>query len=331
MPLMTTTGQFSQVVDAAVRALFDKHLEEQSSQLYYSSLGFQDWEPDVPSAQLTTISGPGRGGLTSEGQIYISNTKTKGYAVTATLRKYTSELSWTEEDLHWLNKANTSSKQTIDLKDISSGAVQALYQNINEDSCKALYLGFGTTFLTTGNSEALFGSHTIIADGSSQKNTFPTGSTHKALSGDALVEAINIMFRFKNMNAIQLRRPLKLKLVVSPELEAEAIRIVNSEYGPANNNLGLQTAGPTVVSKRGMSIEVTAAPDILYAYRNYWFLIDTERAKNRFLMAWGWKPRMNDVTDFQKGVYKNEASTYFGPVCNGWQFAFGSKGDGTAS
>lgn len=147
--LMTTTGTGQDIVNAGIRALFNLAKEEQSSELYYQSLGFVDYEPDVPEEQLNSISGPGKGVLTIEGEKYGSNDKTRGYPVTARLRKYTSELSWTDEDIHWLNKSK-SSKRAIDLVNMGSEAVQALNQNINEDVCKAYYLGFGSTFLTVG-------------------------------------------------------------------------------------------------------------------------------------------------------------------------------------
>ena len=117
---MTTTGTGQDIVNPVVRALYNRALEEQSSQLYYQDLGLTDYEPDVPSEQLQGIKGPGKGALTVEGQTFFSNTKQREYPTTLVLRKYTSELSWSDEDVHWLEKASSSSKRVIDFKNMPS-------------------------------------------------------------------------------------------------------------------------------------------------------------------------------------------------------------------
>ena len=101
---MLTRGTFSQVIDAAVRGLFDQGKFDLSTTVYGPRLGFTQYEPDVPNEQLSTISGPGYGVLTVEGQQYSSNELYKGYPVTLKMQKFTSELRWTEEDIHWIQK-----------------------------------------------------------------------------------------------------------------------------------------------------------------------------------------------------------------------------------
>lgn len=329
--LMKTTGVGQDIIDASVRAMFDSALEEQSSELYYQRFGLVDFEPDVPEDKINDMSGPGKGILTVEGQQYGSNEKIRGYPVTLELKKYTSELSWTEEEVHWINKANASSKRAMTFKSMPGKSVQALNQNINETTCKVFYLGFGTTLLNCGNSEALYGSHNIRKTGSSQKNTFATADGHLALSNNALIKAINIMNRFKAHNDTQLLRVRNLKLVVAYENLSEAIQIIKSLYGPENAQLGLQKASELMLKQRGIVIEVVVAPDIPYAYRNYWFLNDMNRAKERAYIAWGWKPRMSNLNDNRKGTIYNEASTLFGPLIHGFQWTFGSKGDASIS
>lgn len=329
---MTSTGFGQDIVSAAVRALYNRALQEQSSELYYQELGLTQYSPDVPAEQLSGVTGPGRGILTIEGQQFGSNVKTNEYPVTLTMRKYTSELSWTDEDVHWLQKANESSKRAIDFRSMPSQAVQALNQNINEDACKVFYLGFGTTFLSVGNSEALFASHTIRADGSTQKNTFPTSSGHLALSAAAVTQAISIMNRFVAQNAIQMLRCKRLKLIVAVENEPTAHQIKMSTYGPLNNSLGVQTSSAEALAARGLSLEITVARDIPSAtYSTYWFLVDMDRAATRAFLAVAWMPRMDDHDDTRKGIHYNDSSALFGPVVQGWQHAFGSKGDGSAS
>jgi len=329
--MMTIRGQFKDVIDATVRGLFTTENEEQSTELYYQNLGLNDYEPDVPDEVLSDLSGPGRASLSGEGQEYNTVVKINGYTVTLKLRKYTFKIAFTEEDKHWLAKS-ASSKRLTEVRDAVSGGVQALNQRINEDACKVFYLGFGTTFLNVGNSEALFGSHTIKGTAGTQKNTFATGTGHLALTGStAISDALAIMNRFQAHNGIQLLRSRALKLVVGPELEAIAYKIVNSEYGPNNNNLGLQESSNMALSKRGITINVETAPDVPYAYRTYWFLVETNRAKKRAFIAWAWKPRMNSDWEYHNGTEYMVGSTFFGPVVKGWQWAFGSKGDASAS
>jgi hypothetical protein len=324
--LMTSKGQLQAVTDAQVRALFTTHAEEQSNELYYKDLGLVDYEPDVPAEVLADMSGPGKGQVTIEGQRYGANSKQKGYPVTLTLRKYTYDLEWTEEDLHWLAK-QSSSKRVSELRDAVVGAVQALYQNINEDTAKVFYLGHGTTFLTCGNSEALYGTHTIRKTGIIQYNNFGSGDTHRAFGPTALVDAIAKMNRFQAHNGIQLRRARKLRLLVSPENIAFANQVVYSLYGPNNANLGLSQSSKDALAIRKMTIDVVEVPDFPYAYRNYWFLNELVRSSKRAFMAWGWKPRIKREARNTHGILLELGSVFFGPVVKGWQWTFSSKGD----
>lgn len=327
--VMTSTGTFEKVIDAQVRAMFDRHLEEQSSELYYGELGLVDYEPDVPEEKMADMSGPGKGVLTIENQEYGSVSKAKGYPVTLNLRKYTFDLSWTEEDIHWIKK-QTSSKRASTLRNAASGAVQALYQNINEDTAKVFYLGFGTTLLSVGNSEALFGSHNLQGTGETERNDFGSGDTQRALGPTAVTTAIEKMNRFSAHNGIQLKRVRNLKLIVANENIATAHKIIFSLYGPDSANLGLSTASQAALAKRKMTIEAIEIPDILVAYKDYWFITETARASQRAYMAWGWKPRMKMDDKASRGTVSELGSTLFSPFIVGWQWAFGSQGSGAA-
>lgn len=329
--LMTTRGSFSQVVDAAVRALFDQGRLDQSNQPYALTYGFaRQFEADVTAPQLSSISGPGRGTLTVEGQQYGSNALYKGYPVTLTLKKFTSELAWTEEDAHFLQKAQ-SSKETMTFVSIAKNAVNALNQNINEEFCKVFYLGFGTTNLVGGDAVALFSnSHTIRKTGATQGNMFPSGDTQRVFNAANLVDAVNFMARFKGMNDIQMLQPKRIRVLCAPELRPTVEQAINSMYGPINANLGLSTASKEAFQNRGVDISSAVLPDIPYAYRAYWFVAELDRAQEMFHMGIGWMPRMNDETQYNKGVYMNEASTLFGYVFSGWQWVFGSTGSGAS-
>ena len=182
--------------------------------------------------------------------------------------------------------------------------------------------------MTVGNSETLYGSHSIRKTGGAQRNDFGTSSTHQVFDADPLKDALDIMNRFKAMNDIQLLKVRKLKLIVPIELQANAQQIIYSKYGPTAN-LARNISSQELMAKRGIDIEVVCAYDIPAAYSTYWFLVDSKRAAKRNFIAWGWKPRMNEVTEYEKGTFKNESSVLFGPVVYGWQHTFASKGDGT--
>ena len=324
----TIEGLYSDVVDATVRALYSRAKDEQSAMLYYQELGLNEYEPDVPEEVLNDMSGFGRATLSSEGQEYGVVTKVKGYPVTLTMRKYTAKFVMTEEDLHWLNKS-ASSKRMMDMRNDLSEFEQSMNQNWNEDACKVFYLGHGTTFLTVGNSEALFGSHSL-KNGETQYNNFGSGDTERELAPTALTDAISRMNRFKNHNGIQLLPVRELKLIVSTEKSAYAYKMIDSTYGPDTANTGLQFASASALKRRGINISITVAPDIPYAYREYWSLSEVNRAKRRAFMAYAWKPRMNEVPEYNNGTMVKTGSTIFGPVVLGWQWAFSSKGSGAA-
>lgn len=76
--MLTTKGVFKDVVDATVRALYDRSAQEQSSDLYYQKLGLIDYEPDVPGEVLNDLSGPTAASLSGEGQEYPMITKVNG-------------------------------------------------------------------------------------------------------------------------------------------------------------------------------------------------------------------------------------------------------------
>jgi len=324
----TIEGLYSDVVDATVRALYSRAKDEQSSMLYYQDLGLNEYEPDVPEEVLNDMSGFGRAPLSSEGQEYNVVTKVRGYPVTLAMRKYTAKFVMTEEDLHWLAKS-ASSKRMMDMRNDMSEFEQSMNQRWNEDACKVFYLGHGTTFLTVGNSEALFGSH-ALKSGTTQYNNFGSGDTERPLGPTALTDGISRMNRFQNHNGIQLLPVRDLRLVISTEKAAYAYKLIDSRQGPDVANLGLQFASSEALKRRGINIRVVVAADIPYAYREYWSLSEGNRAKRRAFMAYAWKPRMNEKPEYNNGTTIKTGSTVFGPVVLGWQWAFSSKGSSAA-
>lgn len=322
---MTTTGVFSDIVDPLVRTYFDYSKDDIFNQIDGNEL-FTEYEPDTPSEQIGGIAGAGYGTLTVEGQQYGSNELWKEYKRQITIRKYTSELKWTDIDEHWIAKGNAQKRQ-MTLDSIASNGLRPLIGNVNRDIAKMFYLANGTTFFTGGNSEALVSaSHTIRKTGATQTNII---TSNPGLSTDAVQTGINQMNRFKGMNDVQLQKIRRLRLVVPVELEATALQIKDSLYGPSNALLGLQKSSETFMAKRGIDFGVITLPELPSSYSTYWWLVDLDRAKNRLLLGWGWKPRMASKTNIENGTYQIDASTYFGPHATGWQFIAQSTGAGS--
>ena len=324
---MTTTGRLAQVVDAAVRAIYNTSMDDISSKTFWKSLGMTQFDPQVPEEQLTHFSGPGLATLTVEGNQFGANEIYQSYPVTLKLRKYTSELAYTKEDLHWIQKASED-RRVMKLKSLVGNALNPLVHQMNLDGSKLFHLGHGTTFFTGGNSEALFASHTLRMDASTQSNKFNTGETEEALSAASLDKAIQRMNRLKNHNGIQLLPVSNLKLIVSSEKQSEAHRVVKSEYGPNSANLGLSSTGPSLLAAQGLSIEVVVDPNIPSARKEQWVLVDANRASEMLFQAVAWGPELATETQVRKGTYTVDADAYFGPVAVAWQFGFGSLGTG---
>lgn len=323
--MMTTGNVFSDVVNAAVRTYFDYTKDDIFNMIEGKEL-LTEYEPDSPSEQVSGVSGAGYGTLTIEGQQYGSNELWKEYSRVITLRKYSSELLWTEEDVHWLAKANEQKRQ-FQIDSIASNGLRPLIGNINRDVAKMFYLGNGTTFFTGGNSEALIASnHTIRKTGGTQSNIV---TSNPVLSTDAVDTAVKQMNRFKGMNDVQLAKVRRLRLVVPVELASTAYQIRDSLYGPTNALLGLQKSSKSALATQGIDFDVIVLPEIPAAYAAYWWLVDLDRAQKRFFLGWGWKPRMGNDTKVENGTTQIDASVFFGPHATGWQFIIQSTGAGS--
>lgn len=325
--VMTTLSSFQDVVNASVRALFDTSKDTILSEIDGREL-CAEYSPDVPAEQLSGVSSPGYGVLTLEGQQYAANQLYREYPVTLTLRKYTSELAYSEEDVHWLQKANES-KRANEFQNIASNGLLPLVGNINKDIAKMFYLGYGTTFFTGGDAVALFSaSHPIRKTGGTQSNIL---STENTLGTTSLDNAINQMNRFQAPSGVQMRKVRRLRLVVPVELESTAQQIITSLYGPGNGNLGLQKSSAQQIRARGMDIDYVVLPEVPTAYSAYWWLVDLDRAARRFFLASAWMPRMSSETEIENGTYHIDASTLFGPTALGWQWVIGSRGTAGAA
>lgn len=317
------------VLDPSVREIFNDRQEEISSTLKYKELGFVDKDAELPDEKIQGLSGVGKGSLTVELQQYAANERFRDYPASLTLRKYTSELFWSEEDVHWLQKASAT-KRSQEIFDMADGASQALNYNVDEDAAKFFYLGFGTTFFTGGDAKALLASdHPTRKPGASTQSNLPP-STHFTFSGDNLITMIERMDRFKGPNDIQLNPTRNLMVLHSIELDDTVDRVLNSMQGPDTANLGVNSASTVTLNRRGKRISHRVIEYMPSAYSAYWFVVDLDRARRALNMYWGWKPRMAGDSDVRKGSYYNDSSVLFGPHARHWRWISGSKGSGAA-
>jgi hypothetical protein len=259
----------------------------------------------------------------------LSNYSNKIDAVEIKLRKYTSEIDFSEEDIHWLKKA-PNTKRVMEFRDNVEGAVNALNANINEDAAKLFYLAHGTAFITGGDSKALAAYDHPLRKGGTDRNIFKSGETHEAFSATSLIKAIERMDRFTLNDGTQMRPCRNLLVLHSSEANDTVHQVLTSAYGPANANLGLNVGSAEFNRGLGRTISHAVIPDQPYAYKDYWCVIDLNRASKMLFMAWGWKPRINNQSEYRKGLFYNEASVLFGPVARDWRFGFFTKGDGSA-
>lgn len=313
----------------AIRALYNYTGLEQNDHIYYSKMGFTDYEPGSEDEKANGITGPGRGVLTVEGQQYYDNTRYRGFPVEVNMRKYTSELSVSEELMHWIEKGQTE-KTKMELNNYVSDHVNALNVNVNTDACRIYYQGFGTTFFTGGDGKSLWNTaHQIRANANLYNNMFPVGDTQRAFSDTALIDAVNYMDRFVDYNGEEMSSCDDLLIICTKNNRQTVWKTLQSMYGPNTANLGKNVASTSAFSSQGTSIDYFVAQDIPHTYRNFWAIIDKKRAAKMLLMDWGWKPRLADQWERRKGIQYNDASVWFGPRPLSWQFGFASLGDGT--
>lgn len=323
-----------EAVDASVRALFSEVNDQLSNELYYPEHGFNEYFPEIPDDKLSTVSGFGKGTLTVAGQQYGSNQRYKGFASTINLRKYTSEIEYSEEDLHWLQLA-PQAKRIIEFRNNIEGAVNALNANVNDDAAKLDYLAHGTTFFTGGDSVPLAdNAHSIRKPGiTSHANTFLStfgdSSTHLVFSAEALIEALQRMDRFPLNDGTQIRKGRNFRILHATELSETVQRVLTSMYGPENALLGKSQGSKDAQGMLGRRIDNAVIPDQPTGFKTYWAIVELNRARKMRWIAWGWKPRLNDQSERRKGLFFNEGSVLFAPHASDWRHEFFSKGDAT--
>lgn len=320
---MTTSigNTFQDVVDSEIHSIVDLASEQAAQEIEGREL-FTMYQVDKEDEKIQGMSGASYGSLTLQGQQYAANQLYRDYPADVTIRKYTSELGYTEEDVYYIGRMMKSGNDTgvqLRLGSIADQAIPPLTGNINADIAKMFYLGFGTTFFTGGDGVALFSaSHPIRKTGSTQSNT---GTS--TFSAGALRTTVDAMNNFQGQNGRRLRKVKNIRVVCHSDIEADVRQALDSMYGPGNALLGLQTASKAAFSARGVKADLITLTEIPAAYHNYWFVVDLDRAARRFFLAYAWMPRAKQDTESRNGTSVIDSSTVFGPVALGWQWVYG--------
>jgi hypothetical protein len=318
---MTTRGTFQDVVNSLVHSIVDEASEQAAQQLEGTQM-FTMYQIDKEDEKIQGMSAAGYGKLTLQGQQYAPNALWRDYPVAITVRKYTSELSWTEEDVYFLEKQQKTGNETgvqLRLSSITEQAIPPLVGNINSDVAKSLYLGFGTTFQTGGDGYQLFyASHPVRATGGTDDNT---GTS--PFSASALRATVDAMNNFKGPNGRRLKKVKRALVVCHSDIEADVQQVLDSQYGPGTALLGKAVASKMQFAARGVQMDYVCLTEIPAAYHNYWFVIDLDRAAQRFFLAYAWMPRASQDTNKRNGTSFVDSSTIAGPVHLGYQHIFG--------
>ncbi len=324
---ITTLGSGADVASRLVGEIVNQSFEDLANDVSYKLWGFNDYELDSPDEQITGISAPSGSRVTIEGAAYGVGDRYRDYAVSPTLEKHTIELSVTEELEHW-NKKKSMFNTLRGLKNWADEGALSLNHDVDLSAASILYNGFGTTVFTGGDGLSIFNSSHLIRAGGTQSNMFNTTDTHLPFTQEALDKAISIMNRYKAPNGRQLRPCRRLRVLCSTENASLVARTLYSQYGVDSAHLGLNKVGPEVAARRGFTIDYAIVDKMPVAYKDYWFVVDLERAQIRNYMGFGWKPRVNFDKDLSKGIPTAAlGSVYYGPFVVGFQSIFGSKGD----
>jgi hypothetical protein len=317
----------SQVVDPAIVKAFDEKKNQITETSQYRLFPFLDYEVETTGDKMTSLSGYGAGALTLEGQTYALSYKYQGYAKTFVIRKYTQRAPYTEELDYFLQKR--SAMGVYEVNNMVSGLAESLYLNWEQDFAKVFYLGATTTFLTGGDSVALFSaSHPSAKPGLAvQSNIVTVNSvTNVALNALSLKTAFIQLDRFTDNAGVLVRPAINVALITSRQNLETAFRLKMSEYGPDTANLGFGQVSPTIMAQVGKSFKVLPLHHMPDAYSAYWFVVDLDKMKNMLVMAKAWEPRIHERMKDIDGVENIMGSTLFGPNFVDWRWIVGSTG-----
>lgn len=317
-----TLTRLPDIVDPNIVEIFDQTKDQLSSELQYGKLGFEDYSPSIPDPAFSSISGLSVAQLTLEGNPYSNEDRTQGYDVTITVQKWTKMCTYTEELIHWIMEGNKEKAQ--EFREGVEAVNQSLYERVDTQAARLLYLAHATTHQTGGDAVALANSaHPSTEPGvATQRNIPPTAEGHVPLSYTALVNARNRINRFYDLKGVQLKRARNLKLLIPIELEDTAKRLLYSPKLPGTDLNDNNTLG-------GITYQVV---DWYPSTRStQWILTDPERMKKAVKMIWGWRPKVMNETEYRNGTFYKPGSVYVQSGFRDWHWGYFSLGDSSAS
>lgn len=325
-----STATNPNLVNPAIMQLVDEAREQiVAKELQYKKFPFTIWQIENINGDIaSSMSGVGAGSLTVEGQAFADDAIYDGYNKTLISRYYTKRLEFTEQFKYSLEQKKQAG--IIKLASGIKGYMQGLYLNWEQDFAKMFYLGAGTTFVTGGDSLALFSaSHPAKKPGVAVQSNIITvgGVTNPVLNATSLRGAFLQGDRFVDNAGVLMGGMRRPALVVAPKNREIAYQLKWSAYGPDTANLGLGLMSPAIASKTGKSFEVIVLDHIPDAFADYWFVVDLDRMESQVYMAQAWEPRA--LSNFIIGVNGAENllfSTQFGPNPVDWRWALGSTG-----
>lgn len=319
---MDTLAKLPDIVDPTISEILDQTKDQLSAEQQYKEFGYEDYSPSIPQPKFSSTSGLSVAQLTLEGVPYSNENRTQGYDVQATVKKYTKAISYTEELYEWIIRGNK--EKAMEFKEDVTAVQQSLYERVDTETAKLIYLAHTTTFQTGGDAVALAAyNHASTEPGVSvQRNIFKTTETHMPISYSALTVARDRMVRYYDLKGVQMRKPKNIELWIAQENYDAALRALNADKLPGTNyndpNTLKNTITPRVVNWQPAG------------YSTYWALVDTTRVKRGVKMVWGWQPRFNQDSNYMNGSFYRTGSVYFTPCFRDWNWGFFSKGDGSA-
>lgn len=304
---MLSLQQLADLADHRIRGVWNETNDQLSQSMEYSIFGYKDIEADAKDPQYENFSGLGRAVLTGEGQPYNREDKVQGYKVTISPQKYTKAAVITEEMLRF--------NLWPEINDVVASSANSVNQIVDENAAKIFYLGFGTTFMTGGDSQALFSASHPMKDGSTQSNTLGT----VPLTYDNLKIARQTLDRMYDDKGVPMQVCRNLRLIVAQEGKEKAMEVLRSIGNPDSAN-----RVSNVFANGTGSIDLKVASWIPSAYGKYWFLVDLDRASKLSKMVWGWRPRFDSDKVVNNGTKVYTASVYFQPGFQSFQHVVGS-------
>lgn len=319
---MDVVSRLPDIVDPQIVEFFEQTKDQLSANMQYGKLGFEEYSPSIPNPKFSSVSGLSVAQLTLEGTPYSQEDRTQGYDTEITVQKWTKMCSYSEELFHWIMEGNKEKAQ--EFKEGVQAVNQALYERVDTQAARLLYLAHTTTHQTGGDGVALASdAHPSTEPGvANQRNIPPTTEGHVPLSYTALVNARNRINRFYDLKGVQLQRAPRLKLLISLEQEDLAIRLTKSTKIPGTELNDINTIG---------SIDYQVVDWQTSGFSSYWALVDPARMKKSVKMLWGWRPRVMSETEYKNGTFYKPGSVYMQSGFRDWHWGYFSKGDSSAS